>query len=372
MDARTLILRNPENTITAVICIIISTGILLVGLWPFDFRPENKVSWLQDRDGVQFYGRSIIYSPIPFFQYSNIPNKAISIEIWLQPKTEPNHYLPRILSFYDGQKFENLFVGQWKSELILRRRDLSSKKSETYKEIGVQDALPMGQVRFITITSGTQGTSIYIDGRRELFLDYILIPENNRISDYLILGNSPTGESYWTGNLYGLAIYNQELSEEKVFQHFQRWIDRKGFIPSLAEGLFALYLFNERLGEHIHDAVNHHLLLMPQRFQALQKKILVPPWEDFQFNRFYLMDILTNILGFIPFGFFFSAYLWTKKPRSIYQLLFISLLIGGGLSLSVELIQVYLPTRSSQLMDVITNIIGTAIGVALFIKTRKS
>jgi len=359
---------NLKNIFPAAICIVISAGILLVGLWPFDFRPENKVEWLSDRNGIRFHGKGIVYSPdlLSGPKQTNFREGSITIEIWLQPEIEPNRYLPRILSFYDDKKFENFFVGQWKSELILRRRDLSSKKPETHKEIGLRDALPTGQVRFVTITSGTKGTSIYIDGRRHFFPRYILIPENNRISNYLILGNSPTGESYWTGNLYGLAIYNKELSEEKVFQHFQMLVDRKGFVLPSEESIVALYLFNERSGEHIHDTVNHHHLLIPSQFQTLQKRILIPPWTDFRFNRSYLMDILTNILGFIPFGFFFSAYLWMKKPRSIYQLLFISLLIGGGLSLSVELIQVYLPTRSSQFTDVITNILGAALGVILF------
>jgi glycopeptide antibiotics resistance protein len=84
------------------------------------------------------------------------------------------------------------------------------------------------------------------------------------------------------------------------------------------------------------------------------------------------MDILTNVLGFIPFGFFFSGYLWMRKKTTLYHLLLISILFGGFLSLVIELIQVYLPARSSQLTDVITNILGTAIGVALFFKTRKS
>lgn len=152
-------------------------------------------------------------------------------------------------------------------------------------------------------------------------------------NNFLILGNSPTGESYWVGNLFGLAIYNQELNEEKVFQHFQRWIDRKGFILSSEEGLIALYFFDERSGQHIHDLVNQNHLLIPPQFQALQKRVLVPPWTDFQLNRTYLTDILTNILGFIPFGFFFAAYLWMKKPRSIFRLLLTSIIIAGALAL---------------------------------------
>jgi glycopeptide antibiotics resistance protein len=78
------------------------------------------------------------------------------------------------------------------------------------------------------------------------------------------------------------------------------------------------------------------------------------------------MDVLTNLLGFIPFGFFLSAYLWMRKPRSIFRLLLISVIIAGCISLSIELIQVYLPTRSSQLTDILTNIFGAFLGGILF------
>jgi glycopeptide antibiotics resistance protein len=94
--------------------------------------------------------------------------------------------------------------------------------------------------------------------------------------------------------------------------------------------------------------------------------ILVPPWKDFSLSRSYFMDVLTNILGFIPFGFFFSAYLWLRKPSSIYQILLTSVLLAACISLSIELIQVYLPTRASQLTDAITNIFGAFLGGILF------
>jgi hypothetical protein len=88
----------------AAICIVISRGILLVGLWPFDFSPENKVECLGNQNGVRFYGRGILYSEkevpiLPSLHLPNAPTKSFTIEIWLQPKTEPNSYLPRILSF---------------------------------------------------------------------------------------------------------------------------------------------------------------------------------------------------------------------------------------------------------------------------------
>jgi hypothetical protein len=158
-------------------------------------------------------------------------------------------------------------------------------------------------------------------------------------SGKILVGNSPTGNEYWTGNLLGLAIYDRPLAGEEVSQHFpQHFHDSE---KSGEEGPVSLYLFDEHSGTLAHDSLGDHHLLMPSRFEVLQKTILVPPWEDFRFNRSYLMDILTNILGFIPFGFFLSAYLWMRKPRSNFQLLLKSVIIAGCISLLIELVQVY-------------------------------
>jgi VanZ family protein len=371
---------NARKNVPSIICLIITSTILVAGLWPFNFWSKNQVEWLKDRDGVRFYSRGIIYSEkevpiLPSLHSSNIPTKSFTIEIWVQPDKETFSYLPQLLTIWNRETHEYLFIGQWQSTLIFQSRILDSKKKWIYKKIGIGNVLQKDQTRFIAITSDERGTNIYIDGRLEessrnyLFLQ---LTDKTMSSNFLVLGNSSTGQQHWMGSLLGLAIYDQPLTRKQISEHFQKWQER-GKSSLLAErGLFALYLFDEGSGEHIHDLLNHHHLVMPLRFEVLQKTILVPPWKDFRFNRSYLMDIITNILCFIPFGFFFSAYLWMKKPRSIFRLLLTSIIIAGCMSLSIELIQVYLPTRSSQLMDVITNILGAAIGVTLFLKNRKS
>ena len=373
-------LLSSRKNILGVLCLAIITAILLFGLWPFDFRPENKVEWLRNQNGVRFYGRGIICSEkevpiLPSLHSSNIPTKSFTIEIWIQPDKETFPYLPQLLTIWNRRTSECLYIEQWQSTLILQSKIFDAKKKWIYKKIGIGNVLQKDQKCFIVITSDNRGTNIYIDGRLgESSRNYLFLQLTDKTmsSNFLVLGNSPTGQQHWMGSLLGLAIYNRSLTREQISEHFQKW-QEKGKSSLLAErGLFALYLFDEGSGEHIHDLLNHHYLVMPSRLEILQKTILVPPWKDFRFDRSYLMDIFTNILGFVPFGFFFSAYLSMKKPRSIYQLFFFSLLIGGGLSLSIELIQVYLPTRNSQLTDVITNILGTAIGVFLFLKNRKS
>jgi len=362
-------LLSVRKNLLGIICLVITAVFFLAGLWPFNFSPENKVRWLQDQNGVQFYGQAIIYSTIPFFQSSNIPINSITIELWLQPERESYDYAARILSFYDQQRTENMTLTQWKSTFIAQGR-IRNRYPERYPKVGVKDALLKGVKRFFTITSGQEGTKIYIDGKLTgNSPKFNLLSEIEGNIGQLILGNSSTGKQYWTGNLLGLAIYNRSLTEEEVLKSFENWEKNKKSLFQKEEGLISSYLFNEHSGTLAHDRVGAHHLLIPSRFKVLKKTILVPPWEDFRFTRSYLMDILTNILGFIPFGFFLSAYLWMRKPRSIFRLLLTTTVIAGCMSLSIELSQVYLPTRNSQIMDIITNIIGTSIGTTLFSKS---
>lgn len=360
---------NPGERTLGVSCLAIAMVIVVAGLWPFDFRPENKVNWLRDRDGVRFYGRGIIFSdPADKDSQRLLFNGGpITLEIWLQSEIEPNSYLPCILSLYDGNESEEFFLGQWKSSLILRTKVLDRKSKRPFREVGVGNALPKGQSRFIAITSDEKGTCIYVDGRLEKTSpNFSIIPENRSASKQIILGNSPRGKDHWLGNISGLAIYKRLLTAEQVFDHFQNWVSGKRPSPSKEENPVAIYLFDERAGTRIQDQINRYDLLMPPRFKTPQREILVPPWRDLRLNLSYFRDIMTNIFGFIPFGFFFLAYLYERRIRSGLNLSLLSIFAGGLLSLTIELIQVYLPDRNSQLMDVFTNTIGTALGAILF------
>lgn len=333
------------------------------------------MEWLKDRNGVHFYGRGIIYSELPKpntlqpFSLS-IP---LAIEIWLQPDAEPDSYLNRILSLYGGEKTEDFFVGQWKSYLILHANVVPETK-ETYREISVKNALPKGQSRFITITSDGKGTCIYVEGRLEKAnSDFAFIPKGRKALYQMILGNSPRGKDYWKGYLFGLAIYRRSLTADRVFQHFQHWMNGKTVFLSEQKEQAAFYLFNERVGTRIQDQIGRHDLLLLPRFTAPQKNILMPPWKDFQFSRSYFGDMIINVLGFIPFGFLIFAYLQSRKIASSPYLFMIVIFLGGLLSLTIELIQVHLPSRHSQLIDLLSNTLGTFLGAFIvhFYNSRK-
>lgn len=77
--------------------------------------------------------------------------------------------------------------------------------------------------------------------------------------------------------------------------------------------------------------------------------------------RYYTaFDLATNILAYAPLGFFWGAALQARLPRGLSALLVV--LIGGGLSLGLETLQNFLPSRVPSNLDLGCNILGTLLG----------
>ena len=365
-------LQNRGAAFYGVIFFAICMGMLITGLWPFDFRPLNNVMWLGDRNGINFYGYGMVISSNSWNKEQNslFQDKSISMEIWLRPLTETSS-LPSILTLYDEKTPYILFVGQWRSHLAIRSRTddpAARKPGKSYQEIGLSNALQKNLDTFITITSGPEGTSIYQDGMRARFY-----PRHRLLSGYngepvrLILGNSHSSGSYWTGCLSGLAIYNRTLTNKQVSGSYLDWI-HKGIPPAEENGCIALYLFDEKKGPIVHDHLNtDNQLMIPEIFKPVKLNVLHFPWhdDDFQWNRSFFMDVAINIAGFIPFAFFCAGVLVKTRRFKISAIYMITVLSGFGLSLAIELMQSYLPTRDSSLADLMYNIVGTIMGLVI-------
>ena len=146
-------------------------------------------------------------------------------------------------------------------------------------------------------------------------------------------------------------------------------------MPSLKNGpgLIGLYPFTEGQGDSVRNlAGGAHPLLKPAVFHPLQKVILEWPTKE-QLKRWsFYQDVAVNILGFIPLGFFFALWLlrFTRLPTS--QPGTVTLVLGSGISLGIELTQVYLPTRNSQASDLVFNILGTLVGIVMLRLTARS
>jgi VanZ family protein len=77
-------------------------------------------------------------------------------------------------------------------------------------------------------------------------------------------------------------------------------------------------------------------------------------------------DIALNLLLFVPFGFGLAGLIYKKRcpaPKTIL----IVLIVGSALSLGVETLQCWLPTRDPSFLDVATNGVSSGIGAVLLI-----
>jgi VanZ family protein len=183
-------------------------------------------------------------------------------------------------------------------------------------------------------------------------------------SGRLVAGTSPFWDDAWSGQLLGLALYNRNLTAAEVLRHSRTWVKYGRPEPGGVDTALALYLFDERAGAVVHDYGPSRLdLSIPPRYTLLDPVLLQLPWQEFRPSWNYWQDVLINIAGFIPFGFAVCAYLCSAsraKPAAA------AIVLGVGVSLAIECLQTRLPTRNSDMTDLITNTLGTLLGVWLW------
>ena len=192
----------------------------------------------------------------------------------------------------------------------------------------------------------------------------------------MVIGNDLSGTQPWTGKIHGLAIYNQVLYPERVFEHFRKWKNGSALLLSKEKDIVALYPMNEKNGQIIHNtASNHYQLSIPIRFKILKKNYLKLSRNAFKLDGLSLRDMYINILGFIPLGYLLmvNAFSFMSSRVSTWRLIFGAILGGTLISLFIEILQAFLPARNSSLTDLLFNALGTGLGLILaliFIKIK--
>ena len=73
-------------------------------------------------------------------------------------------------------------------------------------------------------------------------------------------------------------------------------------------------------------------------------------------------DNILNLIGFIPFGFILAATLIKLGGTFEKHYFFITVLFCFTVSLIIEILQAWLPSRSSSMSDLIFNTLGALIG----------
>lgn len=355
---------NPTTTTRAKVFgslfFLVLAGIVIACLWPFH-SPRNEVAWLKNGNGVQFGNHGTILSSGSINTMDWPKHGGWTLEIRLQARRASESRT--ILAFYDSHRPGGLSLHQSSTDLLVEDGGWNEEHSSRTRKLYIDEVFHHQDLILLTLTSNAEGTAVYIDGRLTQEAGQFWIPRKE-LTGRLVVANSPFENDSWSGNLRGLALYEGKLSAAQVLQHYENWT-RTGHPNAIQdERAIAVYLFNEHSGDIVYNrAGSSGSLYIPERYLELHHTLLARPWDEYYAGLNYWKNILINIGGFVPLGFFFYAYI--SFVLCVRRQAALVIIAGFLVSLTVEILQASLPTRDSGMTDIITNTFGTALGVVL-------
>src|SRR5271157_1825691 len=325
--------RPMKANILSVICGFILCGILVAGLWPLR-HPQSEVTWLGNDNGLRFGKHATVLSSGTLAMTSSQDELPCSLEIWLQASLMGDSIT--FLAFSTPEHPLQFSLRQSGADLELQRGS-RSQPHQARTRLYVGHVFPGEGRVFITVTSGPQGTSIYVDGALVTMSREFRLAGND-CTGQLVVGDSTLETNHWFGQLRGLAIYPLELTAGQLFQHYETWAAMGRPEVSENERSVALYLFDEHWGRAVHNHVSSGIdLYTPERYLLLHQILLKPPWKEFELSWGYLKDVLINIADFIPLGFFFCVYF--SSARQVKRAALATIMMGETVSLTIEILQ---------------------------------
>jgi len=350
-----------EKKILTAICFGILCVMSIAAFWPFSFHPVNHVAWLSNENGLRFNGRGIVLSPKGFEFPEGQSLTGISLELWLE--SSQDKYSTALLSFSSAENPDQFRLRQACGSLLILQEPFATSRHSAMTSFWVRGAFQAHKRRFIAITSGTQGTAVYLNGIRAENVPTFKITSKD-FSGRLIVGASSTAYDTWRGKFFGLAIFGHELAATQVSEHYQAWLTGQPYVLK-SDQPAALYTFADRSGNTVHDEVIPGPdLVIPVSFSIQYKPFLKSPWREFYPNQAYFRDVLVNVAGFIPLGFFFCM-LFSSSEAS-RKAMVATITLGALFSLTIEILQGFIPMRDSGTTDILTNTLGTALGIMLY------
>lgn len=355
---KSFIARFGKPILTALVVVSVC-ALLVATLWPFDPTPPNQVSWLGGEDGLRFGDYGTVFSAGEFPQIAGGEHESFSIEYWMRPgRTKDTNVM---IAFYTKDNPGQFVMRQDESDLALMHTGPNGRHA---KAVIVGEVIARGRDTLATVTAGPDGTTVYVDGRARKFAPDLGLSLKD-INGEMLVGNSPVGNNSWSGILRGLAIYRKKLTPEEVSSHYAAW--KANNTDQLdKQSMLAFYLFRERSGQTVKNEIPGGIgLSIPLHYTIWRQYFMRAPWQEFQASPAYIKDLFENVVGFIPLGLVLYPYFLVVRRSNRPWLM--SYLTGAILSLTIEILQSFLPARYSGWTDVITNSTGAALGASVYL-----
>jgi hypothetical protein len=348
-----------------LIVALLAAVMLLVGLNPRGFDGSNGVTWNDDADAGARFKRGIAYTPA--LLRSDMLADGGRQWTWhaaldTVPRDSAGFAIAAVL--YSGRDDAQIQIAQWRQTLVVMAGNDYARwlpgQRLTY------ELAPHAQALVVSVVHDADGVGLYVDGEpisRDSRASWPAIgaPEPAR----LILGGTVTGQHAWRGSVRWTSLIDRALSAEEV----KLALAERQQHPADGRADGALLDFDLRAGPGRRVPSGGSLdvdLRIPATFQPPVLRAL--SWPDVLWppSRAMAIDITVNLLGFMPFGFF-AAWLCHALGYRVRVALMLTLAGALLLSLTIELAQVWLPTRDSSLLDLVMNGLGAAAGAVAFV-----
>ena len=339
--------------------------ILWAGLNPKDFAFHSEVKWVTG--GVEFgeYGALISEPWVTEAQSEALKRNGFTVQLALERIRVPLSRFMIVAHIYSGDNRTQFVIGQWRNQLIVMNgNDFNYARREPRIWADLADD---GPDRFLfTVSSGPEGTRLYVDDhvaaeKRELELKMPAAPAIGRLA----LGNSVQGSDLWNATMYGAVLLEGVINPNQLTVAVQRWQSDGIVSPPDAMQVLALYQFAEGEGLGAVDHSGHGWDLSAPRAGVFPGR---EPFSSFipegAFNPGLMRDLLINLIGFIPLGFLL---VWVLKDVGLSggRSFLLALAVGIVISVAMEFLQTWMPSRVSSLLDLLLNSVGTLVGCVI-------
>jgi VanZ family protein len=340
-------------------CIFVLVITLFFGLQPKGYRFVNQVHLLRHGNGIAFTNIGMMYSEKMLGAIGITDSMIITAEV----KPYSKKWFGRFFTIINEHGDEILYVNQWWNSIIVL---LQGQKDNQPVVLFLRNALSANAIRKVTIGIGSESVWIESDNAKKVAKKLPSGLQSGFLENSsLLIGYEASGKNPWNGELYRLSLSNG------CFRH----TDDNGSAATLGtpESLNhvrtdprAEFLFTKsserRIKNNRCDSWDLIMPLFPKMFKHdwFQPLPKITPLSK-HLNRHTLIDPIVNLFGFMPLGAVFLL-LFSLFPQTRSKALIITFLIALSTSTCIEFLQVFIPTRVSQMIDILLNVTGACIG----------
>jgi hypothetical protein len=339
---------------------------LFFGLKPKGYRFINQVAVHPSDSTLVFTNIGMVYSEKTLGEIGI--SDAMTIVMRLKPRRTVRR-LSRILTIINNERKEIFAINQWIDGVEIVFWDNVGKHQ---KKAWLSNALSTGTFHTVAVAINRETLWLTADNTKGTgtFRPIRLPPDlfgNSRIS----LGLAANGSNPWRGSISSLMVFAEAMQNDAIATMIQPSNGNEILPPVGGTPPAARFVFTGSANGRIYDqSGNRWDMVLPFTPKLFDYSILEFRSDFHRLNKWLIIDFIVNFFGFLPFGgscFFVLQQLFPKKRALLY-----TIFSGVILSLGIELWQVFIPTRTSQLLDVVLNGTGAwagAWGVSMLQKT---